>query len=321
MNGSRTLVAMTLLVAAHGVAVRPAAAQGAALAQECPEAQQLCGRAAYAATVVQPRVPLVLAGGNPVPGTASTLGLRLGKPRISVSARTTLTRVEVPDVRTEGATGGTAFTAAGYNADLGVGVFGGVPVLPTVGGFGSLDVLASVGLAGLPGGAGFEGTAGSWAAGARVGILRESFTLPGVATSVMYRRTGRVAWGDPELVTTAAHYSLQDLSTISARATVGKRFLAVGLTGGAGWDRTRSTARVRARGDVEGEIVEAVLRGATATRTQLHASAAWTTLVLHFVGEAGYQRGAGAPADAPAGVARISGRGGFFAGLAMRIAI
>jgi hypothetical protein len=37
----------------------------------------------------------------------------------------------------------------------------------------------------------------AWALGARVGILRESFTAPGVSVSAMYRSIGSFSYGDP----------------------------------------------------------------------------------------------------------------------------
>src|SRR5690606_2935207 len=80
--------------------------------------------------------------------------------------------------------------------DGAAGVFRGFSPLPTVGGVGSLDVLAGIGLVFPPTGAGFRGgSKGTWALGARLGILRESFTFPGVSVTGMYRRFGRVQIG------------------------------------------------------------------------------------------------------------------------------
>jgi hypothetical protein len=300
-------------------------AQGAELASRCPGAGQpgqLCQRAAWAAAIMQPRAALVLAGGNPVQGTASTLGLRLGvTPRVSLTGRGTLSWVEIPETRREEPSGGSSFVLPSFNADLAVGVFGGIPVLPTVGGLGSVDLLASVGTAALPGGSGFDGATGSWAVGTRLGILRESFTLPGISASAMYRRVGSFSHGDADLDRTPAYFALSDMSVVSLRGTVGKRLLFIGVTGGAGWDRTSSDVQVRVRDAAEpgsGTISQPSMTG---SRSHFFANASWTTLVLHVVGEAGIQRGGTADADAAPAVRRLVERRGFYAGLALRLAI
>ena len=68
--------------------------------------------------------------------------------------------------------------------DASVGVLQGLSIFPTVGGLGSIDMLASLGFAAPPDGEGFDGSLISWGLGAKLGILRESFTLPGLTASV-----------------------------------------------------------------------------------------------------------------------------------------
>src|SRR5687767_11780950 len=61
--------------------------------------RRYCNLVAEAIGIAQPRVGLALAGGNPVPGASSTLGMRLGAiPRISVAGRVTGVLLELPPI-------------------------------------------------------------------------------------------------------------------------------------------------------------------------------------------------------------------------------
>ncbi|HSJ10798.1 MAG TPA: hypothetical protein VK928_12820, partial [Longimicrobiales bacterium] len=198
---------MRLISAAAALAMLlPVNAQAQALRAQCTAASRdpvraFCENVADAATMLQPRVGIALSGGNPVPGTASTLGMRLGSmPRISLTARVTAADVDLPAVERMTDSADVSFPVGSIAADVSVGLFSGVSLLPTVGGFGSIDLLGSVGIIPLPRGEGFDNSAPlTWAAGARVGILRESFTAPGVSVSMMYRRLGDVTFGDSTL--------------------------------------------------------------------------------------------------------------------------
>ena len=65
-------------------------------AQTC-ETQGVCNELAIG-EITQQRVGMALAGGNPVPGASSTLGMRLGTlPRISVGVRTTGLQLTIPN--------------------------------------------------------------------------------------------------------------------------------------------------------------------------------------------------------------------------------
>ncbi|HKK93900.1 MAG TPA: hypothetical protein VJ925_10725, partial [Longimicrobiales bacterium] len=95
-----------------------------------------------------------------------------------------------------------------------------------------LDVLADVSTVRLPSDDGFTGASVAWGYGVRLGILRESFTLPGAYVSVMRRSGASVSLVGDEGSLDA------DISTTSVRGVVGKELLGFGLHGGAGWDRT-----------------------------------------------------------------------------------
>ncbi|HSJ12929.1 MAG TPA: hypothetical protein VK939_00855 [Longimicrobiales bacterium] len=265
---------------------------GAGFGAECANlssgAREFCGRVAEGIQVVQPRVGIALSGGNPVPGTASTMGMRLGAmPRISLALRATAARVQTGGIERTADDDQMTFAVPSINVDASVGLFSGLTLAPTIGGFGALDLLGSLGILPLPDGEGFSGSPSSWAAGARVGILRESFTAPGVSVSGMYRRLGDVEYGDPELQERDAYFLMDDLSGWTLRGAVSKRLLGLGLTAGAGYDRYSSGVRLVVR-DAPFELATDNLETG---RTTFFGNASLTMLILHLVGEVGWQSG------------------------------
>jgi hypothetical protein len=302
-------------------------AQGSVLAGRCAAAtsdsgaQAYCERVAHSMGILQPRVGMLAAGGNPVPGTASTLGTRLGTlPRFSLAGRITAVNVTLPGIARTDAGAPFDFTAPAAHVDAAVGVLPGMALLPTVGGFGSLDVLASAGLLSLPAGRGFAANRPfTWAAGARLGVLRESFTMPGLSVSGMYRRIGGVDYGDPALRRQDTHFTIDGTSALNVRAAISKRVFTVDAAAGAGWDRTTSDVSLLVgRGDGFG--VRAAQDGFRETRTSAFANASWTMLVVSLVGEVGVQGGGNADGGEGAVRTRVARRG-FYGGLAARLAL
>jgi hypothetical protein len=148
--------------------------------------QPFCNLVADAIETAQPRVGLALSGGNPVPGAASTLGTRVRKPQVSVAARVTGVPSDFPGIENFATNDESAFFLPGINLDASIGVFNGFSLAPTVGGFASVDLIASAGTVPVPEDDGFDsGRVSGWGLGARIGILRESFTAPGVSLSAM----------------------------------------------------------------------------------------------------------------------------------------
>jgi hypothetical protein len=309
----RPLLVAGALAATHAVAV-----SGQSLHDQCIAAApgaEPCAAMADAALITQARVGVSLAGGNPTSGTASTLGMRLGSmPRISLGGRVTTARVGTPDFD---------FTTVSFSLDAAIGVYQGMSLLPTVGGFGSIDVLGSVGVMPLPRGGDYDGAPASWALGARVGILRESFTAPGVSVSAMYRSIGGFSRGDPDVPAMNDRYlRLSGQNVTSLRLVAGKRLFGMGLTGGAGHDRLR--ADVEARGSVPiGGLPDARQRfeigqsGLRQNRNSLFVNASLTMLILNVSAEAGWQQGG---ERGPAGSPEL-GSGGFFGGVAARVTL
>lgn len=267
MNGKPLLV-----LAALSLAATPAGAQAVSAPCARPDvpgsARDFCLSVAQAVESAQPQVGILIAGGNPTIGTASTGGLRLGVlPRVSASANLNVAFIRLPDILAEqaGATAQRLNDAVGIPAPalsgtISVGVFPGISLLPTVGGVGAIDLLGSASW--LPV-SGFEAMRDDLAfgGGVRVGLLRESFLTPGVSVSLMHRRLGTVRYGNvcsavgAGQTTAGEGYDFEsgscpgggdpgefalDLSDWSGRAAIGKRLLGLGLTGGIGYDRFAS---------------------------------------------------------------------------------
>jgi hypothetical protein len=284
-------------------------------ADAAPGSVTYCEALADAAVTLPARLAIGAVGGNPVAGTASTLGMRVpGSPRWSIALRSTIARASLPPIEGERAMTPRVWSV---NADASVGLFNGFNLAPTIGGFGSIDVLGSVGLLAVPEDDGFERSSPlTWALGTRVGILRESFTAPGVSVSAMYRALPDVEFGEP---TSGPYFENAGQSVLSLRGTVGKRLLGIGLTGGIGYDRVRSD--VRTEFDVPATVfpnrMSTQERGLTFGRTSFLGNVSYTLLILNMAAELGWQEAG----ERPAGAHRDTGKGGLFGGLAVRLAI
>jgi len=316
------------------LSVVPAAAQPAELASRCDVADvdsaviEVCRLAVQAVEMAQPRIGIAAAGGNPVPGTASTIGMRLGStPRVSVAGRVTGVWVRLPPVRDVGGREGSGFILPSINLDGAVGVFQGFSPAPTVGGVGSVDVVASLGLIAAPGASGIsDGSTGTVSAGVRLGILRESFFFPGVSITGSYRRLGTVTVGDPGLDNGDGFYRLSGNSVLGVRAAAGKRIATVGITAGVGYDSFRSNVRIGARnpqaGQEPGGSISFSVNGVESTRFAAFGNVTWTLMILNLAGELGWQAGGErVPGDLPAGVRVEPGRRGLFGSLSARLTI
>jgi hypothetical protein len=312
-----------------GVLAMPVTVAGQSLRQQCATMvesesyEALCVAVADAMHILQPRLGIALSGGNPVPGTASTLGRRLGTmPRVSLAARVTAARLDLPPIEAVGNSSDVDFGVTSLAADASVGVFQGFALLSTVAGVGSVDVLASVGMVPLPGSEGFDGSPFTWAAGARIGLLRESFTAPGVSVSAMYRSIADVEYGNVDVGLLGgdgdAFFQLSDYNVTSLRGVIGKRLLGFGLAAGAGYDRYRSDVLIRVRDPAltdQNRVRELRLDEWSRSRASLFGNASYTFLLVTFVAEAGWQQGGDAPPDASD---RIE-KGALFGGIAIRV--
>lgn len=273
-----------------------------------------CQLSAAAVRLIHPRVGLGLFGGSPVPGSASTLGMRLGAtPRLSVSGRTVLLPIELPPLSDRSANQGVRALAFGLSGQTTVGLLSGWSPMPTVGGVLSVDAIARASWLHLPGGQGFHDNNVLGALlGLRLGALRESFTLPGVSVTASYGRSTSVTFGEPR-DPTVGHIN-SGVGNWNVTGAITKRIGAVGLTGGVALDRYT--------GDVEFSYVGGPPMGewadATTDRWAAFANASWTFLILHATLEAGWQD-APVPGGLPPGMELDPT--GWWVGTAIRMSI
>ena len=288
--------------------------------------RRFCNLVAEAIGIVQPRFGLVAAGGNPVPGASSTMGMRLGSlPRISVAGRISAARVTLPDIRRRSTDEDVASFTPSFNVDAALGIFGGFALLPTIGGFGSIDLIASAGMVSLPGDDGFNGgNASTWAGGVRLGLLRESFTVPGASVTAMYRKVGGVDYGDRNLTQQESFFETSSMRVLSLRGVVGKRLFIIGAMAGVGYDRFKSDVEfgVSNPGVVGPARFDFSRDGITSSRMSAFGSAQWTLLILSLIGEVGYQTGGDEfTAPLPSGRISTTQKSAYFGSLAIRLAI
>ena len=284
-----------------------------------PTATMQCLEGAIASQALLGHTGLLAGLGSDVSGSPTTLGRRIGStPRIALSMRAGGLSARLPDLtdRQNVPAKEAEFFLPTLHGSVALGVFDGLRLMPTVGGFLSVDLLAQTSMVFLPTGQGFHGRVGSFSLGARVGILRESFTLPGITLSASRRllgvvRLGSVPLGDPTDVKI-------DPATTSYRLVLGKDLFVVGLLLGVGWDVYSTDARIRVA-DGSGGIVatEAPLR---ATRPLFFGGTSLNLLILQLSAEAGWAKGLSAPSGY-SGAAFDPTRGSLFGSLAARLTI
>ena len=275
------------------------------VAAECfdadPDLQPLCLEGALSLQAARGGVGLAAASlGTPVPGSTSTLGRRLGSsPRLALSARGGFAHADMPDPRA-GGVDKHSFWARTVEVGVTVGVLDGFALFPTVGGIFSLDLLGSATLVGLSDGAGFAGSIEGLGYGVRLGILRESFTLPGVSVSVVRRSMTQAEWGRADV----DQVSLTFKPTVtSVRAAAGKDLLAFGVLGGWGWERYSGSTALTVRQTLDGIVRtgKASSGGFTSDRQLYFGGLSYTFLVLQVSAEGGYATGWADVPGRPAG--------------------
>jgi hypothetical protein len=264
----------------------------AQVADVCPAGEPECARVVQSAVDARARAALAVSGGAPLPGSASTLGRRTATSR-HASLALRLTAVGA-DAFAPGAGAGDppgSGTLIALSVDGALALFDGFVAAPTVGGVLSIDALASAGWLGAGGPIDARG-AFVWGAGLRVGVLRESFTLPGLTVSAMYRDIARLTAGDGA----APPRWDVDADALSLRATVGKRIAALDAIVGGGWDRAGGSAAAGYTNSLS-QTEGAGVRDLHDSRWSAFAGAGWTFLVFQLAGELGWVEGGAGHAE------------------------
>ncbi len=282
----------------------------------------LCHQAALALEAARGGLTTAASAGSEIPGAASTLGYRLrSHPRFAVSARGGLARFSLADLQygygSDTRTETEAVFAPSLNLGGTVGALDGFSLAPTVGGILSLDITGSVHKLFPPEGHGIRGSGWGWGVGARVGILRESFTLPGVSISATRRWLGSFRVGDGlEVGPAEAKF---DLEATSLRGVVGKDILGVGLLAGLGWDRVQGGGTIRARTSLTGPEGFASSSSLTSSRLVYFAGGSLTFLVAQVSAEAGWSQARDPELPEEPGGSKYPPSGAYFAALSVRV--
>ncbi|SVB74903.1 uncharacterized protein METZ01_LOCUS227757, partial [marine metagenome] len=159
-----------------------------------PSLLAACSNALLAGQALQGGITIADAAGTELPGTSSTIGGLFGRsPRVSLATSIRAAFFEMPDVHGQGTN---TVTSYGLKGTVVIGVLDGFSISPTVGGIFSLDLLGSLGLLLLDERDGFTDNQTVMSGGMRLGLFRESFTMPGFTISVVQRYGGAVGWGN-----------------------------------------------------------------------------------------------------------------------------
>ena len=258
-----------------------------------------CVDGAVAARALAGQVGLLSGWGSEIAGSSSTLGRKIGNtPRLSFSVRAGGMSVGLPDLFDEG-TGPApevSFLVPALQAGIAMGILDGFSPMPTVGGVLSLDVFGSLAVVMPPSSQGFRGSTTAGSVGARVGLVRESFTLPGVTFSASRRFVGGVGLGDTAL---GDRTSVDvEPSVTSLRLTVGKDLFGVGVL--VGWGRDSGDADATLAVADAGGSVSRASGSVDATRNLYFGGLAMNFLLLQLSLEGGWAGGYGDVASAGA---------------------
>jgi hypothetical protein len=307
----------SLLLAALAFTAAPLAAQSSGCGAFTGSSRRVCDAAVDATRAFHPAAGLLVSGGNPVIGTANTLG---GLGHFSLTARANAADVVLPDREYDGSAGAVPSSEELYAPvpliEGAAGIYQGLPS-----GLLSIDFLASAqllptnqvdGLSVDPDARHVGDAALGLGYGVRVGVLRDEGPLPAVAVSAMRRHVPRLAYGDLESGD-EFRYGV-DLQATNLRLVASKQLAAFQLAAGIGWDRYTGEADVQLRGAAE----PAVSLGLEESRTLAFINAGLDLAAVSLVGEAGYQSGRDQELSTEFADYDTTG-GKFFAGFGLRL--
>src|SRR5436309_6775131 len=177
----------------------PAAAQNPQCdALAFPSARPACNTAVDAIRAFHPLAGMIVSGGNPVIGTAATLG---GIGHVSVTARVNAIKAALPNPDSANTTSVPASFHGAIPAPIveaSLGLLGGKGGLLSVDALASAVILPTSGVSGLSvdSNATHIGSAALGIGyGARVGVLGGKFPIPAVSVSWMHRTLPRIQYG------------------------------------------------------------------------------------------------------------------------------
>ena len=256
--------------------------------------RRVCSAAVDGTRAFHPIAGLLVSAGNPVLGTAATMG---GLGHFAVTLRGNAAHVVLPETGYDGSTSTVPASddvfapvplveaAAGIyqglpSGLLGIDLLGSAQLLPTD----QFDKLAVE-----DGARRLGNVALGLGYGARVGLLREAGPVPAVSVSVMRRDIPELAYGDLEHGD-RYRYAV-DLHATNLRVVASKRLASFELAGGLGWDKYTGDALIRFRDPLAGTVEPSIELDLDQERALLFLDAGLDLRALHLAGEVGYQAG------------------------------
>ena len=256
------------------------------------QAQAACNTMVDATKAFHPLAGMIVSGGNPVVGTAGTLG---GFGHVSATLRVNAIKASLPNPDSA-ARNPVPSSFNGYFPapviEAAVGLYGGQN---GGGGLLSIDGLASAvllpasrvqGMSVDPDAPKIGDVALGLGYGARIGLLKGSFPIPSVSVSVMKRHLPRVQFGDVNGGDPADFAT--DFDATNWRAVAGMRIVFVDVAAGLGIDHYTSAATIHY---YDGITTHTVTLDLANTREVLFVNGGLTAGLVKFVVELGYQTG------------------------------
>ena len=260
-----------------------------------PGATTACNTAVDAVRAFYPLAGMIVSGGNPVLGTARTLG---GLGHVALTARVNAIKAALPDPTAAGQSPVPSSFNGAVPAPMVEGALG---LLKGVGGgLLSLDLLGSALI--LPTGIDhltvdsnathIRDAALGFGYGVRVGVLNGSFPVPAVSVSWMHRTVPRLRYGTLGTAPgTGDDFEFtMDLKSDSYRAVAGWKFVLVDVAAGIGVDRYRSRD-TNIRFYDGPTTTRTVVINPTNTRALVFVNGGLSLAAVKLVGEIGLQAG------------------------------
>lgn len=256
-----------------------------------PQARAACNTMVDATRAFHPLAGMIVSGGNPVLGSAGTLG---GFGHVSATLRVNAIKASLPNPDSAAqnpvpSSFDGALPAPVIEAAVGLyrGQGSGLLSIDALGSAVLLPVSRVQGMSVDPDAPQIGDIALGLGYGVRVGILGGSFPVPTVSVSVMRRHVPRVQFGDLPGGDPADFAT--DFDATNWRVVAGLRVLFVDVAAGLGVDHYTSTAVIRYRDPPL--VPKTVTLDVANTRNILFADAGLTLGLVKFVAEVGYQTG------------------------------
>ena len=249
----------------------------------------VCGRAAVAAEWLTSSAGLLAGAVSMTPDLYRTLGFRTdgGTPRSAIDFRIGFASTRHPSLASPTTTDAIERTqlALGLGGEL--AVFDGFQPYPTLGGVLSADLLAGYTWIPWSESVGYDRASNYRTVGVRMGLMRESFSVPGIALTVSR------SWGSTLIYEGDPGIASVNPGLTALRLAVGKDVFGVGVHAALGRNWADSDARIGGDFGAGQIFAEAELDH---SRTTAQVGASLNFLVVRVEADLGWGLGSGGPA-------------------------